>query len=122
MKIVKGSGFEMTSQIFTVLIENQDDPMISYTYTFEKLEEAERFVRIMRGQQYEYDVYNPVERPLISGNISNAVDDALDELGIEDECECITTDMSGRCTHCLSTPAERAEREGWSMTWDGEEE
>ena len=29
----------------------------------------------------------------------------------EEECVCITTDMSGKCTHCLSTPEERGEQD-----------
>ena len=31
-----------------------------------------------------------------------------EDLEEEDPCECITTDMSGKCTHCLSTPEDRA--------------
>ena len=30
----------------------------------------------------------------------------------DDDCECITTDMSGKCTHCLRTPEEQAKRDG----------
>ena len=32
-------------------------------------------------------------------------DDLPLEVGID--CECITTDMSGKCTHCLRTPEDR---------------
>lgn len=28
-------------------------------------------------------------------------------VSVEIDCECITTDMSGKCTHCLRTPEER---------------
>jgi len=28
-------------------------------------------------------------------------------VSVEIDCECITTDMSGKCTHCLRTPEDR---------------
>lgn len=39
----------------------------------------------------------------------------------DDDCECITTDMSGKCTHCLSTPESRATR-GRPLNYEDSEE
>ena len=40
----------------------------------------------------------------------------------EPDCDCITTDMSGKCTHCLRTPEEQAKRDGRSLRYEDSEE
>ncbi len=100
--------FKQHSEIWTVLIEKQDDPMISYTYTFEHERHAVSFVKIMRNEAGdELYVYEARRQVIISGRAAmwDQVDEALDiDFGIEIDCECINTDMSGKCTHCLRGP------------------
>ena len=40
----------------------------------------------------------------------------------DDDCECITTDMSGNCTHCLRTPEEQAKRDGRALRYEDSKE
>jgi hypothetical protein len=40
----------------------------------------------------------------------------------EPDCDCITTDMSGKCTHCLRTPEEQAKRDGRALRYEDSEE
>jgi len=40
----------------------------------------------------------------------------------DDDCDCITTDMSGKCTHCLRTPEEQAKRDGRALRYEDSEE
>ena len=60
---------------------------------------------------------NAVERVYTKEELIMATADKVDLwLGFEalgdPDCECITTDMSGRCTHCLSTPEDRENGRG----------
>jgi len=47
---------------------------------------------------------------MLSGSHEITVWDLKEEVLAEIDCECITTDMGGKCTHCLRGPRSFAER------------
>ena len=114
---MKTNHFNQHSHIWTVFMEKRDNYAVSFTYSFEHERHAVSFASIMRNEaEGELIVSEPQRQTIISGRAAmwDQVDEALDlDFGIEINCDCITTDMSGRCTHCLRPPAERyPERHG----------
>ena len=99
--------------VFTVLIEHEYS---SHTYVFNDDITAQHFVDTLRELKPDWDIYHPVETEMLDR--ANMLEYVLDEIGWpeldeEDECECITTDMSGNCLHCLRTPAEQELMRAW---------